>query len=140
MLIEDYYALVAVDLPAIRRDRVDADAARIPALHDKYLKFMIEEQKVLRTMERSMDRLRLQKSQYYLGKADPEVYKTKLYQGKIFNLQVLKTDLPLYLAADEELGLAVEHLVGDGVNQVRLAEAGTARDEQRVVAGTATTS
>ena len=108
MLIEDYYALVAVDLPPIRRDRVDADAAQQPALHDKYLRFLIEEQKVLKTMERAMDRLKLAKSQYYLGKADPEIYKTKLYNGKIFNLVLLKSDLPLYLAADEEMQAAGE--------------------------------
>ena len=42
----------------------------------------------------------LDKHQYYMGKAEPEVYKEKP-----FDLKVLKSDVSMYLEADEDLSI-----------------------------------
>ena len=42
--------------------------------------------------------MRLKKYHYYTGKADPEVYK-----NEPFDLKVMKTDVHMYLDADDDL-------------------------------------
>ena len=90
--------MVAKDAPEIRRDMVAAEAARIPVLHDKYLKYKGAEVEELNRMQQEKAKLVLTKTQYYMGKADPEVYKEKP-----FRLKVLKGDLKVYLDADDDI-------------------------------------
>jgi len=99
MQIHELRSMVSQDIP-LRQDRLDAESIRIPALHDKYLTLYLDELGELRRMERAFKLVLKQKTEYYLGKADPDTYKDKPFDLKV---RPIKSDLSLYLDADEDL-------------------------------------
>ena len=91
------------------REMMDADAKmdinaladeslKTPTLHCKYYSILIDESKTLKGAEQELARLVKYKSEYYLGKLPDDVY-----MEKPLDLKVLKVDLEIYLAADDEL-------------------------------------
>jgi len=69
----------------------------IPYLHSKYLQ-KCEGQRMLSSMvEDQVNILYLKKRMYYLGKADPNTYKAKPLDNTI-----LKSDVDMWIKADEE--------------------------------------
>jgi len=105
MVTQDIYDMVARDMPQIRRDRTDWEDSRLHVLLDKYSKLYSAEKLELERMKRGMKPLLKAKSEYYLGKASPEVYKEKPFDLKV---KAIKSELSLYLDADEEMMEAAE--------------------------------
>ena len=77
---------------------LDLESLRNPELHNKYLKMFIMEGIALKKLYNQENRLLLEKTNYYSGKADPNVYKEKP-----FNIRVLKQDLDNYVNADVDM-------------------------------------
>ena len=97
MNLEDLFLEVDKDLK-VNDMELDRESLRTPYLYDKYLKFHTTFKLTLKNVKEEYNKLYLEKYHYYLGKADPEVYKEKP-----FDLKVLKGDVNMYLDADEEL-------------------------------------
>jgi hypothetical protein len=79
-------------------DNLHEEALRIPQLHGKYYEIQNKFYQRKKIKESDYNNLCAEKTLYYLGKADPEIYKVKPLDHR-----VLKVDLPLYLNSDEEL-------------------------------------
>lgn len=77
---------------------LDSESIKIPYLHAKWYDIFVEELRALKGIEQEYGRLVKEKTEYYLGKADDEVYKEKP-----LNLKILKQDLDVYLKADPDL-------------------------------------
>ncbi len=99
---EEFYSMVAQDTN-LRKDELGDESLRTHKIHDKYLKLYLEHLNELRRMERGFKILLKKKTEYYLGKADPEIYKEKPFDLKV---KPIKSDLNLYLDADEEMQAA----------------------------------
>ena len=88
-------------------DGLDKMSAETWRLHDKYLRLYLKELNSLRAMERSVKILLKYKTEYYLGKASPEVYKKDPFDLKV---KPIKADLNMYLDADADLQQAQEKI------------------------------
>jgi hypothetical protein len=97
MKIEDIRDLMEKD-SKIDDTALDAESLKIPYLHSKWYGIFIDELRLLRGLEQEYNRLLKEKTEYYLGKADDEVYEKKPLDHKI-----LKQDLDIYLRADDDL-------------------------------------
>lgn len=104
MQLDELYAMVGPDI-VIRKDELGEESRRTPLIHDKYLKLYLEELNELRRMERGMKLLVKKKTEYYLGKSDPEVYREKPFDLKV---KPIKSDLNLYLESDLDMQTAQE--------------------------------
>lgn len=69
-----------------------------PRLHHKYYVRLIKIKKAMRDLNEEIEITDFKKRLYYTGQAKPEEYKEKP-----FNSRVLKSDLPMWLKADEDL-------------------------------------
>jgi hypothetical protein len=97
MKIEDIRDLMEKD-SRIDDTALDAESLKIPYLHSKWYSIFMDELRLLRGLEQEYNRLLKEKTEYYLGKADDEVYEKKPLDHKI-----LKQDLDIYLKADDDL-------------------------------------
>ena len=88
---------VDVDLK-IDDTELDLESIRTPQLHNKYLKLFTKYSLQLKKVRDDYDGLYKFKWEYYTGKATLSVYK-----AEPFDLKVLKSDVHIYLNADEEL-------------------------------------
>ena len=77
---------------------LDLESIRTPQLHNKYLKLFTKYSLQLKKAKDDYDGLYKFKWEYYTGKATLSVYK-----AEPFDLKVLKSDVHIYLNADEEL-------------------------------------
>ena len=77
---------------------LDLESIRTPQLHNKYLKLFTKYSLQLKKVKDDYDGLYKFKWEYYTGKAPLSVYK-----AEPFDLKVLKSDVHIYLNADEEL-------------------------------------
>ena len=77
---------------------LDLEFIRTPQLHNKYLKLFTKYSLQLKKVKDDYDGLYKFKWEYYTGKSTMEVY-----QAEPFDLKVLKSDVHIYLNADEEL-------------------------------------
>ena len=77
---------------------LDLESIRTPQLHNKYLKLFTKYSLQLKKVKDDYDGLYKFKWEYYTGKAALSVYK-----AEPFDLKVLKSDVHIYLNADEEL-------------------------------------
>ncbi len=82
----------------INPDNLHEEALKIPILHSKYHEIQNRIYSIKKVRESEYNSLFTEKTLYYSGKADPEVYKEKPFPHK-----VIKQDIPLYLNSDEEL-------------------------------------
>jgi Recombination, repair and ssDNA binding protein UvsY len=101
---EELCSMASVDI-VIKKSEIDSESERTAKLHDKYIRLYLDELHELRRMERGMKLLLKKKTEYYLGKADPEVYKEKPFDLRV---KPIKTDLKLYLDADPDMQAAQE--------------------------------
>ena len=83
------------DLPELLAN----DSMETPRLHAKYLQLYNEFKLMLSDAETKGKKLYREKWEYYSGKAP-----AKVYAEKPFDLKLLKTDVHIYLDADDELG------------------------------------
>ena len=87
---------------------LDLESIRTPQLHNKYLKLFTKYSLQLKRAKDDYDGLYKFKWEYYTGKASPDTYREKP-----FDMKVLKSDVYIYLNADEELqklGQRIEYL------------------------------
>ena len=77
---------------------LDLESIRTPQLHNKYLKLFTKYSLQLKKVKDDYDGLYKFKWEYYTGKATLSVYK-----AEPFDLKVLKSDVHIYLNAEEEL-------------------------------------
>lgn len=95
MKIGDITKMIEDD-SVIDQAKLDLESVRIPYLHAKYYKIMIDEFKILKGIELEYNKVKKERSMYYMGKCDDAVYKEEPLDHR-----VLKADLDLYLNADE---------------------------------------
>ena len=81
---------------------LDEAAIRIPQLHQKYLTLHSEYTLLLKKKSQELKRLQHQKTLYYSGKAPPEEYEDQPFEYKL-----MKSDVPAWVAVDEQVS-AVE--------------------------------
>jgi hypothetical protein len=86
----------------IDKNHIDLEALKIPSLHAKYYRLFMESIRASRALEQVLKETKKTRSDYYLGKADDEVYKEER-----LNFKVLKADLDLYLNADAKYSAVV---------------------------------
>lgn len=79
-------------------DNLHQEAIKIPQLHGKYHQILNNVFVLKKQKEAEYKRLYKEKWLYFSGKADPEVYTEKPFLHKI-----MKSDVNLYLEADDEL-------------------------------------
>ena len=97
MNLDELFLEVDKDI-TIDDSELDRESLRTPYLYDKYLKFLVTVSIAYKNVEENYNKMRLEKYHYYTGKADPEVYK-----NEPFDLKVMKTDVHMYLDADDDL-------------------------------------
>lgn len=79
-------------------DNLHDESIKIPSLHSKYYKIYNNIVLLKKMEENKFKILKKEKWLYYMGKADPEVYKENPFDHK-----VLKPDLDKYMDADEDI-------------------------------------
>jgi hypothetical protein len=99
MTLRDYQQMVPKDL-SYDKAGLDEESARTAQLHNKYLNFYIDEKGKLEDMERAFSTIWHTQSLYYLGKADPEVYKAKPFDLRV---RPIKSELEQFLKADPDI-------------------------------------
>ena len=107
MTLEELHQQADVDLK-IDDTELDLESIRTPQLHNKYLKLFTKYSLQLKKAKDDYDGLYKEKWEYYTGKASPDTYREKP-----FDIKVLKSDVYIYLNADEELqklGQRIEYL------------------------------
>ena len=97
MDLETLQNQVDVDLK-IDDTELDLESIRTPQLHNKYLKQFTKYSLQYKKAKDDYDGLYKFKWEYYTGKSTMEVY-----QAEPFDLKILKSDVHIYLNADEEL-------------------------------------
>ena len=97
MDLETLQKQVDVDLK-IDDTELDLESIRTPQLHNKYLKQFTKYSLQYKKAKDDYDGLYKFKWEYYTGKSTMEVY-----QAQPFDLKVLKSDVGIYLNADEDL-------------------------------------
>lgn len=100
MKLDDIHSLWADDCN-IDRTELGEESLRIPKLHSKYLRMYSEERMLLRKLEEERKELVKLKHDYYRGILPEEDLKANGWTP--FQLSVLKSDVPLYLDADQDV-------------------------------------
>jgi len=77
---------------------LDTSSIRIPQLHSKYLNLHGEFTLLLKKSKQELDKARHYKWLYYSGKGKPE-----MYEDKPFDYKVMKSEVPSWIAVDEEI-------------------------------------
>ena len=98
--LEVYMALKVND------EKLDTEALKNQELYAKYLDHKSRFELLLHKAKGDYKKLYREKWEYYGGKADAKIYATKP-----FDLKVLKTDLGVYISADEEI-IDAENKIG----------------------------
>ena len=97
MDLETLQKQVDVDLK-IDDTELDLESIRTPQLHNKYLKLFTKYSLQYKKAKDDYDGLYKFKWEYYTGKSTMEIY-----QAEPFDLKILKSDVHIYLNADEDL-------------------------------------
>lgn len=79
-------------------DNLHNESIKIPSLHSKYYKIYNNIVLLKKMEENKYKILKKEKWLYYMGKADPEVYKENPFDHK-----VLKPDIDKYMDADDDI-------------------------------------
>ena len=94
------------DLVVENEENLDSESLKNQKLKAKYLEHKTRYQLLLQKANGDYQRMYREKWEYYGGKAD-----AKVYVAKPFDLKVLKTDLGVYISADEEI-IDAENKIG----------------------------
>ena len=100
MKLDDILNMWAEDC-SMDRTELGEEALKIPKLHSKYLRHFTEERLTLRKLEEDRRELVKTKHDYYRGVLPEEDLKANGWEP--FRLNVLKSDLPMYLEADQDV-------------------------------------
>ena len=102
MNLRQYQVIVSKDL-SFDKTNLDVESERTAQLHNKYLIFYLDETTRLETLNRAFDILWHEQSKYYLGKSDPEIYKSKPFDIKV---RPIKSEVEQWLKADPQIQAA----------------------------------
>ena len=99
MKIEEIKQMIDKD-SAFLKDEVNIDIAglSVPELCGRYLQLIYDETLTLRYFSREYDVMVRKRTEFYLGKADPEEYKKEP-----MDLKILRSDVSIYLKSDNQL-------------------------------------
>ena len=100
MNIEEIYEMWAKD-SEIDQTNISSESANIPKLHNKYFRHYVDEGLRLKKLKAEYKKLVKLKGEYYRGELDIE--ELKEYGWEPFALKVLKTDIPTYIEADDDI-------------------------------------
>ena len=105
MNLEELKLQVQNDL-RVNDEHLDTESLKNQEIKAKYLEHKSRFELLLFKAKGDYKRLYREKWEYYGGKADAKIYATKP-----FDLKVLKTDLSVYISADEEI-INAENKIG----------------------------
>ena len=105
MNLEELKLQVSQDLK-VDDEHLDTESLKNQEIKAKYLEYKSKFELLLFKAKGDYKRLYREKWEYYGGKAD-----AKIYASKPFDLKVLKTDLGVYISADEEI-IDAENKIG----------------------------
>ena len=105
MNLEELKLQVSQDLK-VDDEHLDTESLKNQEIKAKYLEHKSKFELLLFKAKGDYKRLYREKWEYYGGKAD-----AKIYASKPFDLKVLKTDLGVYISADEEI-IDAENKIG----------------------------
>lgn len=74
------------------------EALETPTVYGRVLRIRTNESMVQRSLNYKLKKMYIDKREYYLGRADPQVYKEKP-----FDLKILKSEVDTYVEADSEI-------------------------------------
>jgi len=100
MTIEEIYAEWAKD-GEIDQINVSNESANIPKLHNKYFQMYVKEGLKLKKLKADYKRLYKLKGEYYRGELDVEELKEHGWTPQ--PLKILKSDVPSYVDADNDI-------------------------------------
>jgi len=100
MKLDDILDMWSTDCD-VDRTELGEEALKIPKLHSKYLRHFSEERLLLRKLEQERKELVLLKNDYYRGILSEEDLKSNGWEP--FRLSVLKSDVPTYIEADQDV-------------------------------------
>ena len=106
MNLEELQHEAREDLAIIDQERLDQESFKNQNIKPKWLEYRTRYDQLLIMRRADHQKLWREKWEYYGGKADAKVYVTKP-----FDLKVLKTDLSVYITADEEI-IDAENKIG----------------------------
>ncbi len=86
------------ELPPIDRTKLSEEAGKIPYLHGEYLQKLNVAYAKLKKTEFLYDVLYKKKWLYYLGKADPDVYRESP-----LSIKVIRSDVDIFIKADDDI-------------------------------------
>ena len=86
------------DLPITNQEHLDQEAFKNQEIKAKWLDYKSRFELLLAKNKGDYQKLYREKWEYYGGKAE-----AKVYAAKPFDIKVLKTDLGMYINADEEI-------------------------------------
>jgi hypothetical protein len=84
----------------VNRLELGEESLKLPKLHSKYLRIFTEERLLLRRLEGERKELILLKHDYYRGVMPEEDLRANGWEP--FRLNVLKSDIPMYIEADQD--------------------------------------
>ena len=105
MNLDELKLQVSQDL-RVDDEHLDTESLKNQEIKAKYLEHKSKFELLLFKAKGDYKRLYREKWEYYGGKAD-----AKIYASKPFDLKVLKTDLGVYISADEEI-IDAENKIG----------------------------
>lgn len=85
--------VLSIDETNLAKSSIDT-----PSLYGKLLNVRAQESMRLKQHESNMRKMLLDKREYYLGRAEPSVYKQKP-----FDLKILKSEVDGYIGADDDV-------------------------------------
>lgn len=100
MKLEEIHQLWADDCD-INKMELGEESLKLPKLHSKYLNIMTTERMILKRLEEDRKELVKLKHDYYRGILPEEDLKENGWTP--FQLSVLKSDIPMYLDADQDI-------------------------------------
>ena len=100
MKLEDILDMWAEDCQ-VNKFELGEESLKLPKLHSKYLRCFSEERLLLRKLEEERKSLVKDKHDYYRGVMPEEDLKSNGWEP--FRLNVLKSDIPMYLDADQDV-------------------------------------
>lgn len=85
----------------IDRSELGNESLNIPRLHSKYFNIYSTERALLRKWEGEFKKLYRDKYEYYSGTLSEE--DLKLHGWEPFSMRILRTDIPTYIEADDDI-------------------------------------
>jgi len=85
---------------------LDEESLKIPILHSKYVRLLIDERRKLNKMKESHNILKRDKIEYYGGKMCKEDLEERGWVP--LDIRILKSDVPKYVEGDRDI---VKHLI-----------------------------